>query len=131
MEGADLSGLDLRWINISGSHITNSNFHKADLSWANLSGANLAKSNFAEANLVAIDLSYADLEDADLSHTNVARANFYAVDLRGALLTELKNWDQIQSIQSANIHGIRNAPEDFVTWATSHGAVELESDEDW
>ena len=32
-------------------------------------------------------------------------------------------WQQIKSINKANITGLRNAPPGFVAWSQSHGAI--------
>jgi hypothetical protein len=37
----------------------------------------------------------------------------------------------IAGIKLANILEIKNAPEGFTAWATQHGAVSIESDEQW
>ena len=43
-------------------------------------------------------------------------------DLSGADLKDLA-WQHIKSLKRANISGVRNAPDGFITWAMSNGAV--------
>nr|VFK20201.1 MAG: hypothetical protein BECKLPF1236A_GA0070988_102522 [Candidatus Kentron sp. LPFa]VFK34651.1 MAG: hypothetical protein BECKLPF1236C_GA0070990_102881 [Candidatus Kentron sp. LPFa] len=49
--------------------------------------------------------------------------------LRGAL-GEIKNWQEIASLEDANIHGVIDAPEGFRAWALKNGAVEM-APEEW
>ncbi len=71
LRGADLSGLDLRWLYLQ----------EADLSQVNLQGANLKGANLRKVNLQGADLRGADLSGANLKD----------VDLRGADLTGVQN----------------------------------------
>ena len=74
--GADLSGANLRWANLSG----------ADLSGANLSGANLRGADLSGANLSGANLRGADLRGANLRWANLSGANLRGANLRGANL---------------------------------------------
>jgi hypothetical protein len=135
--GVDLSGAFLQEIhlriarlsrcNFAGADLRNSDFHSADMSDANLRGANFRESTldnveFDDADLTDADLSGADLSAADLSRTILARA-----DLSRTNLANLK-WSGIRELKSANIFGVKNAPEGFVAYALKHGAVQLDSD---
>jgi len=52
-----------------------------------------------------------------------ANAHFRAnADLRHADLQGLR-WKGIKSVAGANVYGVRNGPDGFVTWAMGHGAV--------
>jgi uncharacterized protein YjbI with pentapeptide repeats len=66
------------------------------------------------------NLTEADLGDADLSR----------VDLRDADLRGVK-WKDIRTIKLANVYGVRNPPDGFLSWALGQGAVAIESDRDW
>ncbi len=78
LRGADLSGLDLRWL-----YLQETDLSKANLQWANMKGTNLREANLREA----------DLRGADLSGANLAY-----VDLRGADLTGAQNLNLRQII---------------------------------
>jgi len=53
------------------------------------------------------------------------------VILNGADLTNIKNWRQIESIEKANIYGVKNPPDGFVEWAMENGAVSIENLAEW
>jgi hypothetical protein len=40
-------------------------------------------------------------------------------------------WQEISSMRLANLFGVRNAPQGFLQFALSHGAVTAQSDEEW
>ena len=100
----DLSGLDLRYMNLTGADFTGSNLAGADLRFSNMSGAqfvraslrrarlsvtNLRDANFYGADLEGATLRYADLSSAymyrtDLRRTDLRHANLYDVDLYDA-----------------------------------------------
>ncbi len=44
-------------------------------------------------------------------------------DLRNAILRDIA-WRRIASVKSANIAGVKNAPEGFRDWALKNGAIE-------
>ena len=79
-EKADLSGADLRYINLSD----------ADLSGANLRGADLRYVNLSDADLSGADLRYINLSDADLSGANLRGADPRYANLSGANLSGAK-----------------------------------------
>lgn len=103
--GSDLTGQNLRGINLAGRDISTARMPFADLTGANLSGAFVMSLNFASANLVRANLSKmfggwlffngANLEGANLSGTYLPSSNFDAyvaengmvrVNLQGANL---------------------------------------------
>jgi hypothetical protein len=43
--------------------------------------------------------------------------------LRSANLSGVK-WKEIRSIKSANVAGVKSAPEGFIQWALQNGAIE-------
>jgi uncharacterized protein YjbI with pentapeptide repeats len=71
------------------------------------------------------------LNGAALCAADCTNANFDRADLRGADLSGLKNWRQAAGYRLANIHNVQNAPDGFLAWARSAGAVDLESDDAW
>lgn len=110
----DLSGLDLRYMNLSGADFTGSSLASADLRYSDLSGAqfiranlsrarlsvtNLRDANFHGADLGGATLRYADLRSAylyradlrraDLRYANLYDVDLYDADLRHAQLTGL------------------------------------------
>lgn len=79
---ADLSVMDLQYIDFSGINLRQAILH----------GTNLSHSNLYNANLSLADLSYSNLSDcylyiADLSLANLDSSNLCNVDLSGANLT--------------------------------------------
>jgi uncharacterized protein YjbI with pentapeptide repeats len=95
---AELSGVDLRAIdlpqahlavaNLSGADWSNSDLVQVELAGANLSGAYLSKTKLTGANMPNTDLSNTDLREADLSNANLSGADLSDADLSGADLTD-------------------------------------------
>ncbi len=79
-EGANLKGIDLKNLDLSGGIFKNANFRYADLSNTNLSKANLSGASLRHAVLVNTNMRDADLTGADLTHA----------DMRGAILVGAK-----------------------------------------
>jgi hypothetical protein len=117
---ADLSGADLR-----ASTLDNSTLEFAKLSSANLRGASLRNANLENA-----DLSDVDMEESNLNGARLAGADLARADLRNCDLTNVV-WKDIAGIQLANVVRVKNAPSGFVEWALQHGAVSIESEEEW
>ena len=112
---ADLSAADLRGSSLRAADLTFANLHSANLRGSNLEDANFANANLADTDLVGSDLAGAKFDNADLSSADLRVAN-----LQGTV------WQHITAIKSANIAGVRNAPEGFRDWALKNGAVEVE-----
>src|SRR5690242_5860315 len=135
--GVDLSGAFLQGIYLRGARLVRSNFASADLrdsdfSTADFADADLRSANFRQCNLRNASFQRANLEDADLagadlSGADLSAANFAGADLRNANLANLR-WRDAQNLKGANIFGVKNAPEGFVSWAVKHGAVQFESE---
>jgi hypothetical protein len=138
--GVDVGGAYLLDIKLDKARLNRSNFHGADLrgasfqkakmDFADLSSANIRRGNFTKtdlrnANLQDADLNGAKLIEADLRETDLSRA-----DLRNTDFTQTK-WKEIGDIKLANIYGVRNAPDGFIDWALSRGAVAIQSDAEW
>ena len=115
---ASFAAADLREADFHLANLADADFHDTNLREANLRGANLAGASLEEADLAGADLAGADLEDANLN----------GADLRGANLDHVKNWQQIKSMAKANILEVSNAPDGFLDWARTNGAVELKTE---
>ncbi len=132
--GAFLQGVRLRngkllRCNLEACDLRNSDFWSSDMQFADLKSA-----NFRDANLSNADLRNADLEDTDLMGANLRNANLSGASLKGA---DLRNadlggarWQNIESIEKANIYGVRNIGADFQAWALQHGAVSNPSEQE-
>jgi Pentapeptide repeats (8 copies) len=135
--GVDVSGAFLQGIQLAHAHLVRSNLSAADLrdsdlAFADLSDSvlqntNLRQSNLHNADLQRANLIEADLFGADLSGTDLSGATLNHVDLRNTNLADCK-WREIVNLKDANVFGVKNAPEGFVAYALSHGAVQIESD---
>jgi Pentapeptide repeats (8 copies) len=110
---ADMSAADLRGSNLNSANLTFADLHDANLRGARLESASLSDAILKDADLVGSDLSSADLRETDLS----------GADLRLANVSSVK-WKDIKNIKSANIAGVKGAPEGFIQWALANGAVE-------
>lgn len=65
--GVNLSGTDLRWIQLPEANLKLANLQKADLSGANLRKANLQWASLRGANLSRVTLEGTDIRGADLT----------------------------------------------------------------
>jgi len=100
LRGANLSQARLCEANLCGAKLSKADLYGADLRgtylcWADLRGANLSEADLREASLI-----WADLQEADLCGANLDRATLYGAslgraDLRGAFLdkTDLRGAD--------------------------------------
>jgi hypothetical protein len=114
---ADLLRCDLHAADLRESNLESSNLAYANLNSANFRRAHLNGSNLEQADLEDADLMYADLRGADLTGATLLNADLRNADLKGII------WSKIKSIENANIHGVRNAPDGFTAWAIEHHAV--------
>lgn len=131
--GVDVSSAFLQGLRLEHANLLRANFNAADLRGSDLKSADFAFADLQSANLRGSDLenasfAHADLNEADLVGSDLAGANLGDADLGGADLrqTNLKNvqWRQLKNIKLANIAGVQNAPEGFVSWAMKNGAVQ-------
>ena len=91
LANADLSGCDLRNVNLTDADLTGANLEHADLSDANLQGATLLRAKLRDANLENADLSRA----VGLLPTQIAGAN-----LAGARLPEkFGDFDGLRAVE--------------------------------
>lgn len=129
VSGAFLQGIRLRKANLVRSNFSGADVRGADLDLANFTNADLHSANFRDTTLHGSMLSGADLDDADLSGADLTGADlsdtsFVNADLENADLHGIR-WERIRDLKTANIYGVRNAPEGFVAWALRHGAVQV------
>ena len=90
IERSDLAGADLSYAHLESANLLSVSLKLADLSWASCSDANLGEADLTSANLSSADFSGAVLANADLSHaslqfTKLAGANLYRALLAGAV----------------------------------------------
>jgi uncharacterized protein YjbI with pentapeptide repeats len=130
LQGIHLSRANLSRCDLHASDLRNSNFTDSLLSFCNLNNANLRGATLSEAKMDNVNLQDADLNGANLQDVTLSGSNLDEVDLRGANLQHI-NWQGISSIRLANLAGAKNAPPEFLKFASDHGAVSIESDEQW
>jgi hypothetical protein len=86
----DLSGENLRNVNLPQRDLSGAIFNRADLREANLRGAVLEKAQFAEANLEGAILTRAKLNDAEFPGASLKGALMPSATLTGAVLDGAK-----------------------------------------
>jgi uncharacterized protein YjbI with pentapeptide repeats len=97
----DLSGANLREVDLDGTYMFGIFLTNADLSRANLTAADLSRVNLEGANLTEADLSNADLEGANLRNACLTGANLSNANLaEAAITTELRT---AHSIEGTNL----------------------------
>ena len=122
LQGLDLSGANLMRSDFSSADLRNSNFTATDLTLSNLNSANFRNAHLDRAKLIQADLGNADLTGSSLVDADLTGAMLDDCDLSGADLKDLA-WQHIKSLKRANISGVRTAPDGFIAWAMSNGAV--------
>jgi len=136
--GVDVSGAFLQGISLPRASLARANFEAVDarrgvFERSDLQYADLKFANFRDGDLSRVNLRQADLEEADLVGAKLVGANLTGVNLKNADLrnSDLREavWQGIRAIDSANVYGVRNAPEGFADWARKHGAVSVSSRE--
>jgi hypothetical protein len=130
LQGIRLPHADLLRSNLESVDARHSVLRSANLTYSNLQSSNLRNSDLTSVKLEGANLEDADLGEADLTGADLTDVNLDGADLRDANLHNIK-WQKIRGIKLANIRGVKNAPDGFVAWATQHGAVAIESDEQW
>lgn len=125
LDGAELARANLRAADVRGGSFRGAQLEFADLTSANFRGGSFRKANLRNASLRDTDLTGVDLSEADLEGVDLSKA-----DLRDTDLRDIK-WERIANLKLANIHGAKNAPPNFLTWAAAKGAVSIESDAEW
>jgi hypothetical protein len=138
--GLDVSDAYLFGVKLNRARLDRSNFHdtdardasfqKAKMEFADFTSANLRRGNLAKADLRHADLKDSDLSGANLAETDLGETDLSRADLRDTDLSRAK-WKEIRGIKLANVYGVRNAPDGFIDWALSQGAVAIQTDDDW
>ena len=131
---ANLSGADLREMDLQGVNLSYADLSDVDLSYANLEGVNLIKSklcntilkysNLRGANLTEANLYGADLRFANLKNTFFIGTNLEDTNLRGANLTNADlSWSNLKysNLKDANCMRSNFIGSDF-TRANLYGA---------
>jgi hypothetical protein len=124
LRGIELIHADLRRATFDGADLKSAVLRQSNLELASLLSTNLRQSDCSSANLAQANLSDADFAGASLRGADVNDAVLDRVDLSNADLSGVRDWQGITSIKFANIHGVRNAPDGFIGWATTQGAVD-------
>lgn len=125
LKNAQLSRCDLHATDLRNSDLQNTKLLFCNLQDSNLRGANLAGADLQNAEMQDVDMSGADLQNAHVLHVDLSRADLRFAD------AEKTDWKGIDSMKLANVFGMRNVTSEFLTFAKAHGAVSLESDEEW
>ena len=74
-----------------------------------------------QANLPEATLWLANLQGATLRHAKLQKAD----------LSNVRGWQAIGRLDSANVYKVRNAPEGFMEWAVKKGAVCIADEKEW
>lgn len=82
----DLSGANLRRINLVQCDLNDANLEDANLEWADLRWSDLKRANLARANLTRADFHKTDLSCANLSEANLTMTNLEDANLSEAIL---------------------------------------------
>jgi hypothetical protein len=114
---SDFEAADLRDCVLEKAHMEYSN-----LKYANFRNGNLRGTFLKDSDLESTDLFEANLSGADLSLTNLKDADLRYADLQGI------QWQDVRSVEAANIYGIKHAPAGFLQWALEHGAISKKDD---
>lgn len=122
LQGLDLHDANLTRSDFSSADLRNSNLTSADFTFSNLNSANLRNAALDHARFVEADLRNADLVGSSLVGADFSGATLDDADLRHADLQDVQ-WQHLRSLQRANVAAVRNAPEGFIAWALSRGAI--------
>ena len=132
LAGVDLSNAYLTRIDLKkGTSLYEANLTRANIFEANLEGVYFADANCTETFFAGTNLRGTDFRGANLKGAILTGVEFNWVDLRDSNLKDVKDWQKIKNIEFTNVYGIKNAPKGFVEWAKEHGAVSIESTEEW
>jgi hypothetical protein len=123
LQGLDLRGANLTRSDFSSTDLRNSNLTSVDFTFSNLNSANLRDAALDHAKFVQANLRSADLTGSSLVGADLSGAILDDSDLRRADLKDIQ-WQRLKSLKLANVAGVRNAPEGFVAWAMSNGAID-------
>lgn len=106
----DLSGANLRRINLvqaklNGANLSDTNLEWADMRWIDLKGANLSRSNLTKA-----DLHKADLRGANLCNANLTMTNLEDSDLSDSIIDKtIFGFTRLINTSLYNVQGLKTA----------------------
>jgi uncharacterized protein YjbI with pentapeptide repeats len=86
LAGADLSGTDLRWTELSDANMVRANLSHSDLVKANLGRAILYEANLAGADMKGVRLFYGSIETATPRSHRTQRPNYHTGEYTGAVV---------------------------------------------
>ncbi len=121
--GLDLHGANLMRSDFSSADLRESKLVSVDFTLANLNSANFRDAALDHAKFAQADLRNADLKGSSLVGADLSGATLDNADLRQANLKDVQ-WQHLKSLRAANVAQVKNAPDGFVAWAMSNGAVE-------
>lgn len=130
LQGVRLPSAQLSRCSFQAADLRQGSFRRADLTFCNLRSANFRNTDFDHAHLADAALNDADLNGASLAFADLNRADLTNADLRNTDLRNVQGKD-LASVRLANLYGARNAPPGFLDYALAHGAVSLQSDDQW
>jgi uncharacterized protein YjbI with pentapeptide repeats len=130
LQGVRLSGANLARANLRAADVRAGVFEQADLEYADLTSANIRGGSLVKANLQYAVFTDGDLNGCNLSEADCEDTDFSRADLRNCELKNLK-WKGVKELKFANVFGVKDAPDGFISWAMQHGAVAIESDAEW
>jgi uncharacterized protein YjbI with pentapeptide repeats len=92
LSGANLKNVDLSWVNLKNANLkdadlSGTSFKNANLKGATLWGGHFNKANFNRANMEKADLRWAEFNEAELKSANLNGANLMNAKLRAANLS--------------------------------------------
>lgn len=132
LENANLFEARIAGSNQQKATLQNAQMSQTDARGAIMVGTQLRGAHLRDASLVDARLHGSDLSSTDLTGADVSGATLLGSDLSNANLENLNNWRRISSLYGANLYGVKNAPEGFVTWAVdTMGAVQVASFDEW
>lgn len=129
LQGVHLERANLLRADLSAADLRGSALRRADLTFANLQSTNLRGSDLENATLASANLTDSDLVGSNLTGAKLDNADLSSADLRNTNLQGIE-WQHIAAVKSANVAGVRNAPEGFRQWALKNGAVEMRGPDD-
>jgi uncharacterized protein YjbI with pentapeptide repeats len=132
----DLSGKDLRRLDLAGVDFKGANLARATLFGSDLAGANLAKANLAGAVLDRVTITKTNFADADLTEATILRPNIFSSleavssevpTFAGARLvgSHLSGRFDLVNFRGADLTGARFGPKDPRSEELITGRMEL------
>jgi hypothetical protein len=109
--GLDLSGTDLRDIEMEAGFFEGANFYQADLKHANLRKANLQGARFMFAQLQQARCSDANFQRAYLGYAELSEASLYKSQFDGATL----DWTRLEGVDLTFARGLTQAQIDMAS----------------